>query len=163
MIFFIKRTDDKFSNFTALHCFGFYFWHWALRRNCFLIFSLCQSTPLWPPIQFLDRRPWTIFQIFWPIVRGNRSHHSISPLCTFCERTRYRYDIVLWIRDQLNAHHTLQYLFGIRFGWWIHHTRAIDREDRFISVMYCHTFVSPAIGATLLRSALMTDDLPTFG
>uniref|UniRef100_A0A2M4B1M3 Putative secreted protein n=1 Tax=Anopheles triannulatus TaxID=58253 RepID=A0A2M4B1M3_9DIPT len=38
---------------------------------------------------------------------------------------------------------------------------------RFMSVMYCQTFVSPAIGATLhtflLRNALITDDLPTFG
>jgi hypothetical protein len=38
---------------------------------------------------------------------------------------------------------------------------------RFMSVMYCHTFVSPGIGATLqlffFTSVLMTLLLPTFG
>jgi hypothetical protein len=38
---------------------------------------------------------------------------------------------------------------------------------RFISVMYCHTLVSPGMGATvqtfLLRSVLMMEDLPVLG
>jgi len=36
-----------------------------------------------------------------------------------------------------------------------------------MSVMYCHTLVSPGMGATLhtffFINALMTEDLPTFG
>lgn len=41
------------------------------------------------------------------------------------------------------------------------------RYMRFMSVMYCHTFVSPGIGAVVqtffFRSVLMMDDLPVFG
>jgi hypothetical protein len=38
---------------------------------------------------------------------------------------------------------------------------------RLVSVIYCHTFVSPGMGATLhttlVRRVLITDDFPTFG
>lgn len=38
---------------------------------------------------------------------------------------------------------------------------------RFISVMYCHTFVSPGMGAMVqtffLRSVLMMEDFPVLG
>lgn len=41
------------------------------------------------------------------------------------------------------------------------------RYIRLINVMYCHTFVSPGIGATLqtffFRSVLMMEDLPVLG